>query len=61
MLGVGIAQAQSEWTTDEFVPFEATITFALSTTPTGVVVFKKDNPSELREYDDEFVVPVVFE
>ena len=60
VLGVGIAQAQEEWMTEEFVPFKATIPFASSTIREGVVVFKKDNPSGLPEHDDEYVVPVKF-
>ena len=61
VLGVGIAQAQEEWMTEDFVPFKAAVTFATSTTRDGVVVFKKDNPSGLPEHDDELVIPVVFE
>lgn len=59
-LGIVPAQAQGEWMTEEFVPFKAKLTFATSTTETGYVVFKKDNPSGLPEHDDELRIPVRF-
>ncbi|MCK6462239.1 MAG: Gmad2 immunoglobulin-like domain-containing protein [Candidatus Pacebacteria bacterium] len=59
-LGVGIAQAQSEWMTTEFVPFKAEVSFRTPTTATGTIVFEKDNPSGLPEHDDELRVPVRF-
>lgn len=61
LLGQVAAQAQSDWMGDRFVPFQALLTFVTSTTPTGEVVFQKDNPSGLPEYDAEIRVPVVFE
>jgi len=54
------AQAQGDWMTTEFVPFSATLEFRTPQTDTGTLVFKKDNPSGLPEYDDQFVVPVMF-
>ncbi len=59
-LGVSPATAQGEWMTEEFVPFTGTIEFATSTTPTGTIVFHKDNPSDLRQYDDKREVPIRF-
>lgn len=62
--GKEIARAQgtalNEWMTIEFVPFEATLTFAAPTTATGTLVFEKDNPSGLPENDDKLEVPVSF-
>lgn len=55
----GIATAQSEWMTPEFVPFEATLTFAVPG-KAGTLVLHKDNPSGLPEHDDMLRVPVVF-
>jgi murein DD-endopeptidase MepM/ murein hydrolase activator NlpD len=60
VLGTGVAQAQGEWMTTEFVPFQTTVSFTPSSTPTGFVVFQKDNPSGLPEHADEVRVPVRF-
>jgi hypothetical protein len=59
-LGVGIAQAQGEWMTTDYVPFSVTLIFSAPETPAGTVEFIKDNPSGLPENDDKFVVPVTF-
>lgn len=59
-LGVGIAQAKSDWMTEEFVPFEATVSFSSPQTETGLLVLEKDNPSGLPENDDALVIPVKF-
>lgn len=56
----GPAQAQSDWMTSEFVPFKITISFTKPTTSTGTLIFRKDNPSGLPEYDRAFIVPVQF-
>lgn len=59
-LAVVPAQAQGEWMTTEFVPFEVELSFARPTTATGVLVLQKDNPSGLPEHDAEFRLPVQF-
>lgn len=56
----GPIQADGEWMTTEFVPFNQTITFTPATTETGTLVLKKDNPSGLPENDKEVRVPVRF-
>lgn len=57
----GVATAQGEWMTADFVPFEATIQF---TKPDdgerGMLIFKKDNPSGLPENDDSLEMPIRF-
>lgn len=53
-----IAQAQGEWMTEDFVPFEAILTFSVPKDQKGTLVFKKDNPSGLPENDDEVRVSV---
>ncbi|HBB27246.1 TPA: hypothetical protein DCZ36_01965, partial [Candidatus Gracilibacteria bacterium] len=55
-----IATAQSEWMTEEFVPFEAVLNFEGSQLPEGkgILVLKRDNPSGLPENDDALKVPV---
>ncbi len=63
IIGSGIATAQGEWMTTEFVPFIATITYTIaSTTPqsNGTLILKKDNPSGLPEHDDSREIPIVF-
>lgn len=62
VIGQGYAQAQGEWMTTDFVPFESIV---IEFTPqpagsTGTVVLHKDNPSGLPENDDELLIPVVF-
>ncbi len=59
-LAVGIAQAQGEWMTTEYVPFETILTFSTPTTQTGTLVLEKDNPSGLPEHDNSLVIPVRF-
>lgn len=60
----GIATAQNDWMTTDFVPFIATLTFTrdakLSRTK-GALILHKDNPSGLPEYDDALEIPVIFE
>ena len=59
-LGVGIAQAQREWMTEDFVPFRATVNFKTSQFETGTLVLEKDNPSGLPENADELRIPIKF-
>lgn len=54
------AQAQGEWMTTEFVPFEVTLNFAKPTTKTGTLILEKDNPSGLLEHAAQIEIPVVF-
>ena len=56
-----VAQAKSDWMTEDFVPFEAVLNFENPQTSTGFIVFEKDNPSGLIENDDSFELPVRFE
>ena len=59
-LAQGVAQAKVSWMTDEFVPFETTLSFAMPTTTTGTLFLNKDNPSGIPEHDDALRVPVRF-
>lgn len=61
VLSQGIAQAKSDWMTEDFVPFEATLNFEVPANEKGFLVLKKDNPSGLPEHDEEFRIPVVLE
>lgn len=55
------AEAQGEWMTEDFVPFEATLTFAQPIPQKGTLILMKDNPSGLPEFDKSISIPVVFE
>lgn len=64
------AQAQGEWMTAEFVPFESKLEFENPVFPgadedhfsrRGYLILQKDNPSGLPEYDDTLEIPVFFE
>ncbi len=57
----GIATAQSEWMTENFVPFIAKLEFSALTSQKGILTLKKDNPSGLSENDDKLIVPVIFD
>ncbi len=64
IIGQGIATAQDEWMTTEFVPFLAVVSYALPPdTPynRGALILKKDNPSGLPEHDDSREIPITFE
>jgi len=54
-------QAQGEWMTTEFVPFEADLafdyTFGRDEMPV-VLILHKDNPSGLPEYDAQVEIPI---
>ena len=46
--------------TENFVPFEGTLTFTAPTSGKGTLVLEKDNPSGLPEHADELRMPVKF-
>jgi hypothetical protein len=59
----GIATAQSDWMTTEFVPFEAELTFVIDEVMSGkkgTLYLHKDNPSGLSEYNDLLEIPVIW-
>lgn len=61
ILGQGIAQAEGEWMTTDFVNFEAVITFTEPDSEMqGLLILKKDNPSGLPQYDDARAITVFF-
>lgn len=61
IIAEGVAQAEGEWMTEEFVPFKAMLEF---TKPEygerGTLILKRDNPSGLPEHDAAVEIPVVF-
>ena len=50
----GHATAEGDWMTTDYVRFSADLPFTNGNPgQTGVLVLKKDNPSDLPEHDDE--------
>lgn len=56
----GVAQAKSDWMTEDFVPFELMLQFVSPTTTNGTLLLDKDNPSGLPENIDALRIPVRF-
>jgi hypothetical protein len=54
------AQAQSEWMTEDFVPYEGKILFTPPESDTGYLILHRDNPSGLPEFDANISIPVRF-
>lgn len=67
IIGEGIARAQDEWMTEDFVPFTATIEFESpfkegdqDFMKRGGLILQKDNPSGLPENDDAIEFAIFF-
>lgn len=63
MVAQGVAQAQSDWMTADFVPYEAKLIFTVSPSVynrKGTLILKKDNPSGLPANDASLEIPVFF-
>jgi hypothetical protein len=61
IIGEGIAQAQSDWMTEDFVPFEAVVNFETpSYSDRGAIILKNDNPSGDPARDKAIEVPIRF-
>ncbi|NMB48817.1 DUF333 domain-containing protein [Candidatus Kuenenbacteria bacterium] len=59
ILASGLATAESEWTTENYVPFKAVLDFLpRPTTTKGFLLLNNDNPSGLPEYDRQVKIPV---
>jgi hypothetical protein len=58
-LAVSPAEAQSDWMTTDFVPFQTTLVFT-TTSQTGSLVLEKDNPSGEPQNAASVVIPVDF-
>ncbi len=61
IIAQGIAQAEGDWMTTDYIPFTVTLNF---TKPdygtTGSLILKKDNPSGLPQFDDALEITVKF-
>lgn len=66
IIATGIATAQRDWMTEDFVPFIAVLEFEVPSGPgearnRGTLILQKDNPSGLPEHDDAREITVYFE
>ncbi len=59
-LGLGLATAQGEWMTSDFVPFSVKLDFQPPKGDMGLLRFERDNASGLPEFDLHVDVPVRF-
>ncbi|SDL43527.1 Immunoglobulin-like domain of spore germination [Salinimicrobium catena] len=59
-LATGSMRAQGEWMTEDFVPFEAEISFDAPDANHGFLVFSRSNASGKPEHDRVYRVPVRF-
>lgn len=60
-IAIGIAQAQSEWMTEDFVPFSADIKVPDTYIGPATLLLKKDNASGLPEHDASISFPITIE
>lgn len=60
LIANGIAQAQGDWMTTNFVPFKTTLTFQAPGLydMNATLIFRKDNPSGEPQNDDQMRLPV---
>lgn len=68
IIAEGIATAEGDWMTTEFVPFTATLNFVNPYTSDqpdfmsrATLILQKDNPSGLPEHDDALEIPYTFD
>ncbi|HRY63603.1 MAG TPA: GerMN domain-containing protein, partial [Patescibacteria group bacterium] len=59
VLAAGAATAESDWMTEDYVPFKISLDFLPATTTKGFLLLNKDNPSGLPENDLQLKVPVI--
>ncbi|MDD4901279.1 MAG: GerMN domain-containing protein [Patescibacteria group bacterium] len=59
ILGQDYVQAQSDWMTENFVPFKGEINYQAEATTTGRLVLKNDNPSGLPQNDKRIEILVI--
>ena len=64
IIGQGVAHANGDWMTTEFVPFEAEVSYTIEPniySKKGSLILKKDNPSDLPQNDDALKTPIMFQ
>lgn len=61
IIAEGYATAQSDWMTEDFVPFEVVLEFIKPEySNRGALILQKDNPSGLPENDNALEIPILF-
>ncbi len=61
VIAQGHAEAQSDWMTEEFVSFKATVTYPPQPAGSaGTLVLKNDNPSGDPARDKSLEIPIIF-
>jgi hypothetical protein len=60
IIAEGHATLDGDWMTENYVPFNATLTFSKPSASEGVLILQKDNPSGLPKNDDAVEIPVKF-
>jgi len=60
VIAQGLAESDGVWMTEEFVQFTASLDYIEPKEDAGYLILKKDNPSDLREYDDQLVIGLRF-
>lgn len=60
LLAETTAEADGKWMTEQFVPFETTITFETPDDQRGRLVFERANPSGLPQNEQSHTLPVIF-
>jgi hypothetical protein len=62
IIAQGVASAEGDWMTQDFVPFKAELSFVADTTVSnrGSLILQKANPSGLPENDDAYEITVLF-
>ncbi|MNL57153.1 hypothetical protein D3C87_1806960 [compost metagenome] len=61
IIGQTTGELEGDWTTDQYVPFVAVLSFeAPPAGGSGMVILRKDNPSGLPENDDAIEIPITF-
>lgn len=60
ILATGIAEAEGDWMTKNFVPFKVILQFETPDTPGGFLIFKKQNASGKPKHRQTYKIPVRF-
>ena len=62
VISVGKVQSQGDWMVDSMVQFTGSIPYVQQPYGSrGYVVLKKDNPSDMRQFDASVKIPVLFQ
>lgn len=59
VLASSSARAQGSWMNEDFVPFVSVLDYPREDSREAVIILQKDNPSDIRELDDQIEIPVV--